>query len=88
MKALSSTEFPADHDDKLIANYLGIVYLQGALVIVLTQSSQHPGEERMSDLITVFKKMDGYHLAGDQLFSPQPMPDKEPAGLNCCKDLS
>ena len=41
----------------------------------------------MSDLITIFKKMKGYHLDGDQLFPLQPKPDKEPVGLSCRKDL-
>lgn len=41
----------------------------------------------MSDLITIFKT-EGYHLAGDQLFPPQPKPDKESAGPSCRKDRS
>lgn len=51
-------------------------------------TSRHRGEqERMGDFITTFKKMKGYYLDGDQLFSPQPKPDREPAGLSCRQDL-
>lgn len=41
----------------------------------------------MGDFITTFKKMKGYYLDGDQLFSPQPKPNREPAGLRCRQDL-
>lgn len=41
----------------------------------------------MGDFITTFKTMKGHSLEGDQLFSPQPKPGRELAGLRCRHDL-